>query len=114
MKARVRSYLDLPKHEREAVHKSLQEEYNQKLDEEEVNLFTQYTKMMCILMHDYNKDPYGEKRLTYLIGNFRMLHRKFRNLKTAKEIDEALDKEMERIFPHGFPQEYVENLQREK
>ena len=91
----------------------VQKEFAQMLDEEEINLFTQYTKMMCILMHDYNKDPYGEKRLTYLIGNFRMLHRKFRNLKTAKEINEALDKEMERIFPHGFPQEYVENLQRE-
>ena len=109
-----KSYLNLPKYEQEAINKAMQDEFVQMVEEEEVNLFTQYTKMMCILMHDYNKDPYGEKRLTYLIGNFRMLHRKFRKLKTAKEINEALDKEMARLFPHGFPQEFVENLQREK
>ena len=103
--------MSLPMREREAVRKSLQDEYKQILDEEEVNLFTQYTKIDSILLHDYF--GFTESELLQVIGCFRMLHRKFRNLKTAKEINEALDKEMERIFPSGFPQEYVENLQRE-
>ena len=114
MKSKIpKSWLFLPKHEKKAIEKMVEEEVNRILNEEEVTLFTQYTKMMCIVLHDYMPDPFGEKRLTRAIGNFRMLHRKFRKVKTAKETNEALDKEMARIFKHGFPQDYVENLQRE-
>ena len=112
MKAIVpKSYTKLPKHEKKAIDELVESEINRILSEEEVTLFTQYTKMLCIVLHDYF--GFGEKRLTRIIGNFRMLHRKFRKVKTAKDVNEALDKEMARIFPHGFPQEYVENLQRE-
>ena len=113
MKARTpKSYLSLPKHEKKAIDDLVESEINRILSEEEVTLFTQYTKMLCIVLHDYF--GFGEKRLCRIIGNFRMLHRKFRNVKTDKEINEALDKEMARIFKkNGFPQEYVENLQRE-
>ena len=113
MKSRIPiSYLNLPKHEKEAINKMVQNEINGILCEEEVVLFTQYTKMLCVVLHDYF--GFGEKRLTRVIGNFRMLHRKFRKVKTAKEANEALEKEMKRIFKKGgFPQEYVENLQRD-
>jgi hypothetical protein len=113
MKSRIPiSYLNLPKHEKEAISKMVEEEVNRILNEEEVTLFTQYTKMLCIVLHDYF--GFGEKRLTRVIGNFRMLHRKFRKVKTAKEVNEALEKEMRRIFKKGgFPQEYVESLQRD-
>lgn len=112
MKAKIpHSYLNLPKHEKEAINKMVQDEINGILSEEEVVLFTQYTKMLCIVLHDYF--GFGEKRLSRVIGNFRMLHRKFRKAKTASEINSALDKEMARIFKkRGFPQDYVENLQR--
>lgn len=114
MKSRIPiSYLNLPKHEKEAINKMVQDEINGILNEEEVVLFTQYTKMLCLVLHDYEPDPFGEKRLTRVIGNFRMLHRKFRKVKTASEVNEALEKEMKRIFKKGgFPQDYVENLQR--
>ena len=109
-----KSYLFLPKHEKKAIEKMVQDEVNRILNEEEVVLFTQYTKMLCIVLHDYEPDPFGEKRLSRVIGNFRMLHRKFRKVKTASEVNSALDKEMARIFKKGgFPQEYVENLQRD-
>lgn len=108
-----RSYLFLPKHEKKAIDKMVQDEVNRILSEEEVVLFTQYTKMLCIVLHDYEPDPFGEHRLSRVIANFRMLHRKFRKVKTAKEVNEALEKEMKRIFKKGgFPQDYVENLQR--
>lgn len=115
MKSRIpKSWLFLPKHEKKAIEKMVEEEVNRILSEEEVTLFTQYTKMLCIVLHDYEPDPFGEYRLSRVIANFRMLHRKFRKVKTAKEVNEALDKEMKRIFKKsGFPQEYVENLQRE-
>ena len=113
MKARTpKSYLNLPKHEKEAIDNLVQDEINRILSEEEVVLFTQYTKMLCIILHDYF--GFGEDRLCRVIGNFRMLHRKFRKVKTAKEVNEALDKEMARIFKKGgFPQDYVEKLQRD-
>ena len=113
MKARTpKSYLTLPKHEKKAIDNLVESEINRILSEEEVVLFTQYTKMLCIVLHDYF--GFGERRLNRVIGNFRMLHRKFRKIKTAKDVNEALDKEMARIFKKGgFPQDYVENLQRE-
>lgn len=113
MKARVpKSYTNLPKHEKKAIDNLVESEINRILSEEEVTLFTQYSKMLCIVLHDYL--GFGEDRLYRVIGNFRMLHRKFRKVKTASEINATLDKEMERIFKkRGFPQEYVENLQRE-
>ena len=112
MKSRIPiSYLNLPKHEKEAINKMVQDEINGILNEEEVVLFTQYTKMLCIVLHDYF--GFGEDRLYRVIANFRMLHRKFRKVKTASEVNEALEKEMKRIFKKGgFPQDYVENLQR--
>ena len=113
MKARIpKSYTNLPKHEKKAIDNLVESEINRILNEEEVTLFAQYTKMLCIVLHDYF--GFGEDRLCRVIGNFRMLHRKFRKAKTASEVNSALDKEMERIFKKGgFPQDYVENLQRE-
>lgn len=114
MKAKLRSYLFLPKKEKKAIDELVESEINRILSEEAVTLFTQYTKMLCIVLHDYEPDAFGEKRLSRVIANFRMLHRKFRKVKTAKEVNEALDKEMARIFKKGgFPQEYVESLQRD-
>lgn len=107
-----KSYLSLPKHEKKAIDNLVESEINRILEEEEVILFTQYTKMLCIVLHDYF--GFGEDRLYRVIANFRMLHRKFRKVKTASEVNSALDKEMERIFKkNGFPQDYVEKLQRE-
>ena len=114
MKARIpKSYTNLPKREKKAIDNLVESEINRILSEEEVVLFTQYTKMLCIVLHDYF--GFGEDRLCRVIGCFRMLHRKFRKVKTASEVNSALDKEMERIFKkNGFPQNYVENLQREE
>ena len=117
MKAKLRSYLFLPKHEKKAVDDYAKSEamrmYHETLDKEEVNLFVQFVKIVCIILHDYF--GFGEDRLYRVIGCFRMLYRKFRNIKTAKETNEALDKEMARIFKKGgFPQDYVERLQREE
>ena len=114
MKARIpKSYLNLPKHEKEAIDKLVVDEVQKILDEEEVALFTQYTKMMCIVLHDYF--GFGEGRLYRVIGNFKNLKRKHRHLKTAQEIIPVLDQEMDRIFRRNkFPQDYVERLQRDE
>lgn len=113
MKANVpKSYLNLPKREKEAIDNLVMSELDRMLTEEEVVLFTQYTKIMCIVLHDYF--GFGENRLHCVIGNFKTMGRKYRNVNTAKELMPALDKEMERIFrKNKFPQDYVERLQRD-
>ena len=68
--------------------------------------------MMCIVLHD--SFGFGENRLRCVIGNFKTLRRKYRDVKTAQEVMPVLDKEMERIFKKSkFPQDYVERLQRD-
>ena len=112
MKAIIpKSYLNLPKHEKQAIEKLVTSEVDRALSEEEVVLFTQYTKMMCIVLHDYF--GFGDSRLHCAIGNFKTLKRRYRDVKTAQDINLILDKEMERIFKKNkFPQDYVERLQR--
>jgi hypothetical protein len=113
MKARIpKSYLNLPKRERDAIDKLVQKEYERLITEDEVVLFEQYTKMMCIVLHDYF--GFGEGRLLRVIANFKNLKRRYRDISTAQELMPILDKEMERIFnKSGFPKDFVEKLQRE-
>lgn len=112
MKAHLpKSYLNLPKREKEAIDNLVMSEVDRMLNDEEVVLFAQYTKMLCIVLHDYF--GFGESRLHCAIGDFKTLKRRYRNISTAQEINAILDKEMERIFKKNkFPQDYVEELQR--
>ena len=113
MKAHLpKSYRNLPKHEKDAIDNLVKSEINRMLDEEEVTLFAQYTKMMCIILHDYY--GFGENRLHCVMGNFKTLKRRYRNINTAQEVNPILDKEMERIFKKNkFPEDFVERLQRD-
>ncbi len=114
MNARIpTSYTNLPKREKDAIDKLVISELNKALDEEEVALFTQYSKMLCIVLHDHF--GFGEDRLYRTLGGFKALKRKYRKLKTAQEIKPVLDKEMERIFKRNkFPTDFVEGLQRDE
>lgn len=113
MKARIpKSYLNLPKSEQVAIDNLIYQEVNGRLTDEEVILFTQYTKMMCIVLHDYC--GLNESELHQVIGGFRTLKRKYRKVKTEKDVNATLDQEMDRIFKESkFPQDYVERLQRD-
>lgn len=112
MKANLpKSYLTLPKREKEVIDNIIKNEVDRALTEEEVNLFAQYTKMMCIVLHDCF--GFGDNRLHCVIGSFKALKRKYRDINTAQEVNVILDEEMERIFKKDkFPQDYVEKLQR--
>ena len=114
MRAKIpKSYMDLPKREKETVDNLILSEVNRILDEEEVTLFAQYSKMLCIVLHDHF--GFGEDRLYRVLGSFKTLKRKYRKLKTAQEINPVLDKEMERIFKKKqFPIDFVERLQRDE
>ena len=111
MKANLhKSYLSLPPREQEIIANLFQKEHRQALDAQEVQLFVQYTKLACILLHDYFK--MDESELLTFIGDFKAIRRKYRNVNTADKLDAVLDEELSKIFPSGFPAEYVEDLQR--
>lgn len=103
-------YNNLPPREQQLIVDMMHEECKQIMDKEEVNLFVQYMKSACIVLHDTK--GFTEEELLIFIGSFTNTRRKFRKLTSIQELEATLDTEMERIFPGGFPTEFVERLQR--
>lgn len=68
-----------------------------------------YIKMVCCVLHD--AFGFGEKRLTYFIGNHRRLFDRQNKLVTKGQQMEYLNKRMGEIFKKdGFPQDFLEGL----
>lgn len=107
---RPKSYNNLPTREKQLIAKMMDEECEARMNEQEVNLFVQYMKSACVVLHDTR--GFTEEDLLMFIGSFTNIRRKFRKLTSISELEATLDKEMERIFPGGFPTEFVERLQR--
>ena len=105
-----RSFNSLPPREQDIIAEMMREECKRIMDEEEVNLFVQYMKSACVVLHDTK--GFTEEELLMFIGSFTNIRRKFRKLTSIPELEATLDKEMDRIFPGGFPTEFVERLQR--
>lgn len=113
MKANVpKSFNSLPPREKEAIARFMEDESAKLMDEQEVRLFVQYTKVACSVLHDYF--GFGEQRLLTFIGDFKNMRRKHRDASNAVELESELDSEMDKIFKGGFPTDFVEDLQRGK
>ncbi len=113
MKANVRkSFNSLPKKEQEILTDYMEEVCNQKIDEREVSLFVQYTKLACFILHNYLE--LDEQQITSFIGDFKAMRRKYRKVATATELEKLMDVEMAKIFKNGFPTDFVADLQRDK
>lgn len=68
-----------------------------------------YIKMVCLTLHD--AFGFGEKRLTYFLGNHkRLFNRQVRIVQNGTQL-EYLDKRMAEIFrKNGFPQEFFDKM----
>lgn len=68
-----------------------------------------YIKMVCLTLHD--AFGFGEKRLTYFLGNHkRLFYRQKRMVQDGTQL-EYLDKRMAEIFrKNGFPQEFFDKM----
>lgn len=68
-----------------------------------------YIKMVCLTLHD--AFGFGEKRLTYFLGNHkRLFHRQRKMVQDGTQL-EYLDKRMAEIFrKNGFPQEFFDKM----
>lgn len=68
-----------------------------------------YIKMVCCVLHDAFK--FGEKRMTYFLGNHRRLFDGQARLVTKGKQQEYLDRRMAEIFKKdGFPQDFIDSL----
>lgn len=68
-----------------------------------------YIKMVCVTLHD--AFGFGEKRLTYFLGNHkRLFHRQSKMVKDGSQI-EYLDRRMAEIFKKGgFPKDFFDKM----
>lgn len=68
-----------------------------------------YIKMVCVTLHD--AFGFGEKRLTYFLGNHKRLFQRQRKMVQNDTQLEYLNKRMEEIFKkNGFPQQFFDNM----
>ena len=68
-----------------------------------------YMKMVCCVLHD--AFGFGEKRLTYFIGNHKRLFDRQTKLVNKGQQREYLNRRMGEIFKKdGFPQDFIESL----
>ena len=68
-----------------------------------------YIKMVCATLHD--AFGFGEKRLTYFLGNHKRLFQRQRKMVQNDTQLEYLNKRMAEIFKkNGFPQQFFDNM----
>ena len=68
-----------------------------------------YIKMVCVTLHD--AFGFGEKRLTYFLGNHKRLFQRQRKMVQNDTQLDYLNKRMAEIFKkNGFPQQFFDNM----
>lgn len=114
MKARVpKAYRDLTPKAKQQLQDYVVEiatEAAKKQEEHDCRIILDlYMKMVCCVLHD--AFGFGEKRLTYFIGNHKRLFARQSKLVSKGEQIEYLNKRMSEIFKKdGFPQEFLDKL----
>lgn len=114
MKARIpKEYDDLNPKQKERLKQYCIEvatKAAQKQEEHDCRIILDlYMKMVCCVLHD--AFGFGEKRLTYFIGNHRRLFNRQNRLVNKGQQLEYLNKRMSEIFKKdGFPQEFIDDI----
>ena len=114
MKARIpKEYDDLNPKQKERLKQYCIEvatKAAQKQEEHDCRIILDlYMKMVCCVLHD--AFGFGEKRLTYFIGNHRRLFDRQSRLVSKGQQEEYLNKRMAEIFKKdGFPQAFMDDL----
>lgn len=112
MKANLpRSWLSLPKKEKDIISNVLQDEINKAVDHEEAEIQKVWLQMACIILH--NALGRDKDECLIFLGNWKRLYHVIGKCKTNEERDEYLKSEMEKIFGlDGYPSEWVDSLEK--
>ena len=114
MKARIpREYESLsPKQKERLKQYCIEVATNAAMKQEEHDcriILDLYMKMVCCILHD--AFGFGEKRLTYFIGNHKRLFYRQNRLVSKGQQLEYLNKRMSEIFKKdGFPQDFMDDI----
>lgn len=105
-----RSWLTLPKKEKDAITKAATEFIEDKVNHEEAELQKIWIQFACIVLHD--AFGFGKSRLMLFIGNWKRMYRRNKKLNGYDEQTAFLKEEMEKIFgKDGFPYEWLDKLE---
>lgn len=77
---------------------------------EESELQKRWLKMACIV--NYETFGHAEKRATLFLGNWRRMYRAVAKCQTDEEFLPMLEERLKKVFPHGFPDEYLDSLEK--
>lgn len=105
-----RSWNQLPKREQEVLKKIMTETAMDLVTKEEATIQKRMLKMACIV--NYETFGHGEKRATMFLGNWRRMYRAVAKCKTDEEFLAMLDERLGKVFPSGFPEEYLDSLEK--
>lgn len=114
MKARVpKAYQDLSPRQKEKLKAYIVEVATDAAKKQEEHdcrvLLDIYMKMVCCVLHD--AFGFGEKRLTYFIGNHKRLFSRQSRLVDKGQQLYYLDRRMSEIFKKdGYPQDFIDSL----
>lgn len=114
MKARVpKEYRDLSSKQQERLKEYIVEiatDAAKKQEEHDCKVILDlYMKMVCCVLHD--AFGFGEKRLTYFLGNHKRLFMRQSRLVDKGQQLYYLDRRMKEIFKKdGFPQDFINSL----
>lgn len=114
MKARVpKEYRDLSSKQQERLKEYIVEiatDAAKKQEEHDCKVILDlYMKMVCCVLHDVF--GFGEKRLTYFLGNHKRLFMRQSRLVDKGQQLYYLDRRMKEIFKKdGFPQDFINSL----
>lgn len=110
MKVRMpKSFLNLPKKEKDIINTVLTDELQKMLIKEEVLLQKLWLQMACIVLHD--AFGFGKKRLFAFLGNWKRLYRRNAEFINSAEQEEFFKNKIDAIFGQdAYPQEFINSL----
>ena len=111
MKANLpKSYMNLPKKEKEIIDKLVLEMVDKQVDKEEAELQKIWLQLACIVLHD--AFGFGEQRLTSFLGNWKRVYRMNAMCENAQKQAEFLTDQMSKLFPQGgYPYAWIDSLE---
>lgn len=110
MKSRVpKGWDSLSRRDKEAINQYCLEILRSQEEKDIRIILDLYMKMMCATLHD--AFGFGEKRLTYFLGQHYMLFHRQRSMVSSGEQLQYLNKRMDEIFrKDGFPQQFIDGM----
>lgn len=110
MNCRVKSYLDLPKREREIIDKLVADEVQKGIDKELANVQKIWIMLSCIAIRQ--AFGFGCSRILQYVGMWKRLYKINARFKNKEEQTAYIRGELDKVFKKcEFPYKWVDDLE---